>query len=197
MNSVRDYNFLSDFLKTTRNHGKFLNTLSFLEYLGAKKLAASIDVTKMNSQNLGHAFEEFKHAFMLKKLAKKVSGCDFSYGPADVFCYDACAQYMNQIDEYSYSIAGEHDAFTLATYIIELRAVNFYEFYHEHLSPLGLSLKPLLSEEVHHLEQTTLELSTRYSKAELEKAKAFEYQCFSTLMMRLGEEAALCRAKSV
>lgn len=54
-------------------HSKWINTLSFLENCGAKKIAASEHPTQVKKEVLKHAAEEFLHAFYLKKQISRVT----------------------------------------------------------------------------------------------------------------------------
>ena len=50
-------------------HARFINTLSRLEYVGARKLMKSQDSSGLDRETLQHLVEETRHAWMLKKLA--------------------------------------------------------------------------------------------------------------------------------
>ncbi len=54
-------------------HAKWLNTLSFLENCGARKIAACEHPTLVKEEMLKHAAEEFRHAHHLKRQIEKVS----------------------------------------------------------------------------------------------------------------------------
>ena len=48
-------------------HARFINTLSRLEYVGARKLMKSQDSSGLDRETLQHLVEETRHAWMLKK----------------------------------------------------------------------------------------------------------------------------------
>src|SRR3984957_12933917 len=54
-------------------HARWLNTLSFLENCGARKIAACQHPTLVKEEMLKHAAEEFRHAHHLKRQIQKVS----------------------------------------------------------------------------------------------------------------------------
>ena len=53
-------------------HAKWLNTLSFLENCGARKIAMCEHKTLVKEEMLKHAAEEFRHAHDLKKQLLKI-----------------------------------------------------------------------------------------------------------------------------
>src|SRR5271170_3629580 len=55
-------------------HAKWLNTLSFLENCGARKISACEHPTLVKEEMLKHAAEEFRHAHHLKKQIAKIPG---------------------------------------------------------------------------------------------------------------------------
>src|ERR1051325_9720393 len=54
-------------------HAKRLNTLSYLENCGARKIAACEHPTLVKEEMLKHAAEEFRHAHHLKRQIERVS----------------------------------------------------------------------------------------------------------------------------
>src|ERR1700758_2678612 len=62
-------------------HVKWLNTLSFLENCGARKIAVCEHPTLVKEEMLKHAAEEFRHAHHLKRQIDKINSfslCDYS-----------------------------------------------------------------------------------------------------------------------
>ena len=55
-------------------HSKWLNTLSYMENAGAKKISASEHKEQVNLIILKHAAEEHRHAYYLKKQLDKLDG---------------------------------------------------------------------------------------------------------------------------
>src|SRR3979490_1320378 len=53
-------------------HAKWLNTLSFLENCGARKIAACEHPTLVKEEMLKHAAEEFRHAHHLKRQIERI-----------------------------------------------------------------------------------------------------------------------------
>ena len=67
-----DYSFLDLLIKSNYLHGKLLNTLSLLEYTGARKIVKSQLETNIDLKTLNHMQDEIKHAQMFKRYAHKV-----------------------------------------------------------------------------------------------------------------------------
>src|ERR1700730_12813184 len=55
-------------------HARWLNTFSYLEYVGFRKIVKSQLAEVLAAAILGHACEEGRHALGLKKLAIKLGG---------------------------------------------------------------------------------------------------------------------------
>lgn len=152
-------------------HLKWLNTLSFLENCGARKIAACEHPTKVKREMLKHAAEEFRHALYLKQQMNKIS-------PNPVEDYSALLggshtlHYLQALDlkicrylkkeKNTEGNALKEIAYLLVTYAIELRANELYSIYHKVLrqkeSPINV--KSILLEEDQHLADMDAELSS-------------------------------------
>lgn len=140
-------------------HGKFLNTLSLLEYIGARKIMKSQREDKITPTILAHMTEEIRHAQILKKLALRVAGQGVSsYSEASLLCGQQGRAYIQAIDQAACAQVGEDQSWTnylLTTLVIEERAQELYPFYDELLCQLDLGgpLRGIVREEIGHLEQ--------------------------------------------
>src|ERR1700733_4610834 len=69
---------LTTIVASNELHAKWLNTLSFLENCGARKIAACEHLTLVREEMLKHASEEFRHAHYLKRQIQRVTSepCD-------------------------------------------------------------------------------------------------------------------------
>ena len=54
-------------------HAKWINTLSYLENCGARKIAACENPTLVKEEVLKHAAEEFRHAHYLKRQIARIT----------------------------------------------------------------------------------------------------------------------------
>jgi hypothetical protein len=157
---------LIDILKDNTLHAKWLNTLSYMENAGAKKISASEDKEKVSLIILKHAAEEHRHAYYLKKQIAKLGDtlCE-NYEDQYLLAPKASKYYLNNLDvqvckyiKSELSLKGndlKFAAYLLVTYAIELRADELYPVYQEALSSIDskVTVKSIILEEEGHLEE--------------------------------------------
>jgi hypothetical protein len=142
-------------------HAKWLNTLSFLENCGARKIAACEHPTLVKEEVLKHAAEEFRHAHHLKRQIAKVSPCPLeTYSRDSLLGGMTTLHYLNALDlkTSQYLKANglpKEIAYLLVTYAIELRAKELYHIYDEELRKMNskVTVKSILLEEEEHLNE--------------------------------------------
>ncbi len=144
-------------------HAKWLNTLSFLENVGARKIAACEHPTLVKEEMLKHAAEEFRHAHYLKRQIKKVSQAHLDgYTPSELLGGMAAMRYLPQLDIQACrylkgTFIGDikEGAYLFVTYAIELRAAELYPIYDEALKKAGsrVHVRSILLEEKEHLRE--------------------------------------------
>ncbi|MBY0385014.1 hypothetical protein K2X05_07635 [bacterium] len=150
---------LKDVVAKPEMHARLLNTLSLLEYIGARKIMKSQEETQITPTVLAHMTEEIRHAQILKKLAMKVGGERvLSYSEESLLCGEEGRAYIQAIDRKACEVVGEKNSlvnYLLTTLIVEERAQELYPYYDELLAPLGLSgpLRAIFREEEEHLAQ--------------------------------------------
>jgi hypothetical protein len=162
---------LRKILKEDHLHAKWLNTLSFMENTGARKISASEHPLKVTELILKHAAEEARHAYFLKKQIAKLNGQDcpdysFNYLLAPMMSY----QYLHRLDVFTSGYVKKHFAlrddklayacYLLVTYAIEVRADHLYPLYQEELDRDGskVNVKSIIAEETGHLEEMIRQL---------------------------------------
>lgn len=146
-------------------HAKWLNTLSYLENCGARKIAACEHPTLVKEEMLKHAAEEFRHAHYLKRQIKRVSS-EFmeTYSLSFILGGMASWHYLTSLDlEVSRYLKAQglcrnrikKAAYLLVTYAIELRADELYHIYDEILKKerSKVTVKSILLEEKEHLNE--------------------------------------------
>jgi hypothetical protein len=155
----------------TQLHAKLLNTLSYMEHVGATKIAASQSGPSATFMTLKHASEEARHAWYLKKLALRLAPDHFpDYRPENLLAPVASRQYLHRLDVAACRMcrnAGLEGralrdlAYLLVTWAIEVRADALYPVYQEFLSqsPVKLSVASIINEEVGHLEEMNTALA--------------------------------------
>ena len=155
---------LQSIIDAPRVHARWLNTLSYLENCGARKIARCQHPMLVREEMLKHAAEEFRHAHHLKKQIRKVSDEPlYDYHSRFMLGGWATAHYLNQLDlqacrYLSKTMLKDQTtalAYLLVTYVIELRAEELYLLYDQCLRKCGckVAIKCIFLEEKEHLEE--------------------------------------------
>lgn len=152
-------------------HAAWLNTLSFMENAGARKISACEHPIKTQIIQLKHAAEEHRHAYYLKKQLVKLGLEGFEdYADASLLAARFSKQYLARLDlmacrylKEQFSLADEalkYAAYLFVTYAIEVRADELYPIYQELLSAAGskVNVKSIILEEEGHLEEMISQL---------------------------------------
>ena len=152
-------------------HCKWLNTLSYMEHVGASKIAKTQSGEHATFMVLKHASEEARHAFYLKKLCHKLDSqaCP-DYNRQYLLAPTLSKHYLHKLDLAVSRMIIERDiprkylkelAYLLVTYAIEVKADALYPVYQRYLSdyPVKLSVLSIINEEVGHLEEMNRALS--------------------------------------
>lgn len=145
-------------------HLRWLNTLSYLENCGARKLAAYEHATLVKEEMLKHAAEEFRHAYILKKQMLRLGEILPTYQRHYLLGGWETIHYLNKLELAICRLLEDSHrsmAYLLITYAIEKRAEKVYPLYESHLrkenSPI--CIKSILLEEQGHLRETEEELA--------------------------------------
>jgi len=153
-------------------HATWLNTLSYMEHVGATKIARTQSGPKATYMSLKHAAEEARHGFFLKHMARKLwkEGLP-TYATEYLLAPIHSHQYLYRLDLAASrhcrkaGLNGEalHAlTYLLVTYAIEVRADELYPIYQEYLNrqpELRLSVQGIINEEEGHLEEMETELA--------------------------------------
>jgi hypothetical protein len=156
---------LTTIVASNELHAKWLNTLSFLENCGARKIAACEHPTLVKEEMLKHAAEEFRHAHHLKRQIERIfSNPMTTYSLSFMLGGTATLHYLTALDlkasRYLKALGlSKHSikeaAYLLVTYAIELRAEELYPVYDRVLRKAGsrVAVKSILLEEKEHLDE--------------------------------------------
>lgn len=141
-------------------HARWLNTLSYLENVGARKIASCQHPTLVKEEMLKHAAEEFRHALHFKRQIGKVSKSLENYALPHLLGGYATLRYLHTLDiSICRLLKGERNipeiAYQLVTYAIELRASSLYCLYDKVLRKFDspIHFKSILFEEAEHLQE--------------------------------------------
>lgn len=154
-------------------HAKWLNTLSYMENAGAKKISASEHKEHVNLIILKHAAEEHRHAYYLKKQLEKLGGdlCK-TYTNDELLAPNHTKFYLNALDvavcrylKQQFNLTGyelKFAAYLFVTYAIEVRADELYPVYQDVLTKAGskVNVKSIILEEEGHLEEMLNQLKS-------------------------------------
>jgi len=142
-------------------HARWLNTFSYLEYVGFRKILKSQRAEVLTTAILTHACEEGRHALGLKKLAVKLGGAGFdSYAPQVLLCGEEAEAYFQDLDQFCDEAFADRPAdervrlaYGYVTWLVERRALDVYGLYKSALgdSEIARKLSSLLAEETKHL----------------------------------------------
>ncbi|HEY5226346.1 MAG TPA: hypothetical protein VIJ06_06095 [Methylovirgula sp.] len=156
-------------VKDPQLHARWINTFSFLEYIGFRKIVKSQKAETLNATTLGHAVEEGRHALRLKKLAIQIGGPAFETYTADVLlCGEEAEDYFQSLDHQCEAQFADRDeeararlTYLYVTWLVERRALEVYGLYKKVLGggPIAQKLDGLLAEEVGHLNHVESEIA--------------------------------------
>jgi hypothetical protein len=152
-------------------HARWVNTFSFLEYVGFRKIVKSQQAETLSAQVLAHALEEGRHAMSLKKLAIKIGGKAFdSYAPEVLLCGEEAEGYFQTLDQACDTALLDQSedcrsalVYLYVTWLVEIRALEVYTHYGKAAAAFGgaQGLDGLLAEETQHLSRVASELQKR------------------------------------
>ncbi|MBB2144998.1 hypothetical protein GM921_05860 [Pedobacter sp. LMG 31464] len=186
-------------------HSKWLNTLSYMENAGAKKISAAEHKEEVTLLILKHAAEEHRHAYYLKKqLAKLDENFCKTYSNAELLAPNHTKFYLNTLDvqvcrylKNQFNLSGydlKFAAYLFVTYAIEVRADELYPIYQDILSAKEsrVTVKSIILEEEGHLEEMLNQLkefSPEWEKHANEIIK-IEQEMFDNWIIGLGKEVS-------
>jgi rubrerythrin len=196
---------LENIVNNNQLHSKWLNTLSYMENAGAKKISASEHKEDVTLLILKHAAEEHRHAYYLKKQLVKIDDqtCK-TYTNSELLAPNYTKYYLNTLDVYvcrylkkHFNLSGydlKFAAYLFVTYAIEVRADELYPIYQQVLTAKQskVNVKSIILEEEGHLEEMLNQLkefSPDWQKHAQEIVK-IEQQIFNDWMLGLAKEIA-------
>lgn len=163
--------FFESIISSSHKHAKWLNTLSYLENCGARKIALCEHPVYVKEEMLKHASEEFRHAHYLKRQIPRLGPYFFiDYSMPYLLGGTNTLQYLNALDMKACRYLSQkglskadikNAAYCLVTYTIELRAEELYPLYNEilRLYKSPISVKSIILEEKEHLEEMRMEIA--------------------------------------
>ena len=175
-------------------HGRWLNTLSFMEYIGTRKILKSLPAEILNETLLRHIHEEASHSLFFKKLARKVSADSLRFREEEMLSPTKCNAYFQSLDRKSAELSRGNTLlnYLYTTWTVETRATAVYSLYNRILKnkKFSFSLNPVLKDEKSHLKQvkTSIEKIDTGFSPRFQELTAFEKKAFALLLQSLERE---------
>ena len=177
-------------------HSKWLNTLSYLEYIGTRKMLKALPAHTLNERSLEHIHEEARHSLFFKRLAKKQSSKkEIGFTEKEMIASQSASDYFQKIDHYlgKFLFSNPVLNYLYTTYIIEQRALVVYSLYDEVLKrkSFSFSIQSILNDEKDHLAFVFKEIQQWDPLWEnhLEEVRHFEHKKYFSLLIAFEREA--------
>lgn len=187
-------------VKDPQLHARWLNTFSFLEYVGFRKIVKSQRAESLSEIVLTHALEEGRHALRLKKLALALGGKGFdSYAPETLLCGEDAEDYFQDLDHQTEAQFESFDeaararlTYLYVTWLIERRALDVYGLYRNAVAGTEIAqrITGLLAEEDGHLQHVEAEIAASDPAHDSRKPQlvALENQLYERFLNALAAE---------
>ena len=187
--------FLEEVLPSEERHYLWLRSLSYLEYIGYRKMVKSLGYEGVNRGVFHHLSDEIQHSFMLRELADKrfQRFKDFDFSEP---CREIAEDYFQKIDSRvedwvnrTFYPGNHYLCYLLTSYLIERRAMKVYPQYYQRLGELSFKyiIQKIIKDESEHLGyiEGVLKDHPVLQSADLGELFAFEDSCFTSFLDRL------------
>ena len=135
-----------------------MNTLAYLEYVGARKIIKSLHSDFLTLEELKHFVEEARHAYFFKKMGERnFTNFPATFAEENLLGGRAAKDYFQGLDHFIFNELGGDQSklnYFYVTWSIEERAMKLYSLYDELLvaEKSSLRLTSILKEEANHLQ---------------------------------------------
>ncbi len=151
--------FIDRLLPSEAKHHLWLRALSYLEYIGYRKMVKAVPYAKVNAGVYRHLSDEIQHSFMLREIADKQFGHKLSFEEVENLVEMAESYFQgldSQVDDWIQEKLGIKDpyaSYVWVSYSIEKRAMKVYPPYLAKLSqqPIKLVIQKIIKDEAEHL----------------------------------------------
>ena len=194
-------NVFADLSQSPDLLARFLNSISLMEYMGARKILKSQHERDIDERVLAHMQEEIRHAQVFKRMAVKLSeGRLTTYAEEHLLAGAEARAYIQSVDQSVAAVLQKKDShlnYLLSTLLIEERANSAYPFWAECLKPYGLSspVEKILKEEEIHLKDILESLQEKgvVTSSQMAHLRQVEEEAFSSLIEAVHREIALAK----
>ncbi len=152
--------FLEEVFSSQHKHYLWLKSLSYIEYIGYRKMVKSLSYDEMGKDTFQHLSDEIQHSFMLRRLADDFRGARASDPTESGKISSIAENYFQTLDskigEWTTDLSGSENhqlSYLWTSYIIEKRAMKVYPHYFSKLdsSPLKTTIQKIIKDESEHL----------------------------------------------
>lgn len=176
-----------------RTEAKWLNTLSLLEFTGARKISRTVARHHPSLDVLDHLADETRHALAFKELAHDVVDGD----PGAYLVEKAAKTYFGRLDvelsAWVEELVGREDSllnYLVVTTMVERRAMELYPLYRAATERENVreELQAIIKEEQSHriaIEERCVSLLSEAGVRDLSAASAVESAFFADLLVEL------------
>jgi len=160
---------LEKIIDNNQTHALWINTLSYLEYIGSRKIIKSQSSNQLTYDIIQHISEEARHALFFKSIGyKHFNNICPTYDTQYLLGGHSSSLYFQELDFYVGSeFEGNHYlSYLYVTLLVEERAIRVYQDYNDLLLKKNykFSLNSILKEEERHLVETINELKIKDKK---------------------------------
>lgn len=179
-------------------HSRFLNTLSYLEYIGSRKMLKSLPSSILDKTLLDHINEETRHSLIFKRLAEKCSKKSMRFGEEELLAGQSAENYFQKVDHYSLKFSFDNPIlnYLYTTYAVEQRALVFYSLYNDFLKKKGFSfsVSSILDDEIKHLDSVLNQIQSKDFNWEnhLDEINHFEHKKYFSFLIDLEKAVFGC-----
>jgi bacterioferritin (cytochrome b1) len=179
------HQFLQEILASEAAHYHWLRSLSYLEYIGYRKMVKALDYGEMNQGVYHHLTDEIRHSYMLKELARKVHDGKFQHVPFEKELVAMAESYFHDIDmavhHWVVASSGEERPFLcylLTSYLIEKRAMSVYPSYFNHIQEgdAKVIIQKIIKDEKEHLNYLENHLAALPEKSAFDQSALWQYE---------------------
>ena len=166
-------------------HYHWLRSLSYLEYIGYRKMVKALAYGEMNQGVYHHLTDEIRHSFMLKELAERAFDGKFQYVPFERDLVGMAESYFHDVDEavhqWVLAVSGEERpylCYLLTSYLIEKRAMAVYPSYYSQIQEAGAKviLQRIIKDERDHLNYLENHLGVLPEKSAFDQSKVWDFE---------------------
>jgi rubrerythrin len=152
--------FLTEILSAPSRHYHWLKSLSYLEYIGYRKMVKAVPYSEVNQGVYHHLNDEIQHSFMLRELAEKSLGENSLTSEALKAMTQIAEDYFQGIDARAHrdvvEVLGTENPYLCylgVSYAVEKRAMKVYPHYFSKLSQPSLKhvVQKIIKDESEHL----------------------------------------------